>query len=60
MYLTDICTTFASLTYLPSISAPAGRTPDGLPVGVQITGPRFSEGALLDAATAWYREGGLS
>lgn len=35
---------------LPSVSVPAGRTRAGLPVGVQIIGPPFAEGALLTAA----------
>ncbi len=56
MYLTDICTTPASLTKLPSLSLPGGVTPDGLPVGVQITGRRFSELTLLQTAYAWERE----
>jgi aspartyl-tRNA(Asn)/glutamyl-tRNA(Gln) amidotransferase subunit A len=52
MYLTDICTTFANLTEVPAVSVPAGLTPGGLPVGVQIAGPRFSDLELLEVAEA--------
>lgn len=60
MYLTDICTTSANLAGLPSLSIPGGMTPGKLPVGVQITGRKFSEIALLETALAWEREGALS
>jgi len=50
MYLEDIFTVSANLTGLPAISAPAGLTPDGLPVGVQLMGRMFDEGTLLAAA----------
>lgn len=33
----------ASLCYLPANSAPIGRTVDGLPVGVQVIGPRYAD-----------------
>lgn len=46
-----VCFTFPfNLTGHPSISIPAGTTSDGLPVGLQITGPRLSEAVLLSAA----------
>lgn len=60
MYLTDICTTPANLAGLPSLSMPGGLTPEDLPVGVQITGRRFSEMTLLETASAWEREGAIS
>ncbi len=34
---------YTCLFYLPSTVAPAGLTPDGLPVGVQIVGPQFGD-----------------
>ena len=56
MYLTDVCTTMANLTNTPSLSMPAGRTADDLPVGVQITGPAASDSKLLQLAARWHRE----
>jgi amidase len=36
----------------PAISLPAGRTPDGLPVGLQLVAPHDAERLLLDLAGA--------
>ena len=47
-YLT--ITSAISLVGLPAISIPAGRTPEGLPVGVQLIGPPASEPRLLSLA----------
>ena len=49
MYLNDIYTIGANLAGLPAMSIPCGFA-GGLPVGVQLIGPHFSEGALLNAA----------
>ena len=43
----------ASLVNLPAISVPAGMTAAGLPVGLQVIGPRFREDLVL-AASARY------
>jgi aspartyl-tRNA(Asn)/glutamyl-tRNA(Gln) amidotransferase subunit A len=51
MYLNDFCTVPMSLAGIPAISIPCGLS-DGLPVGLQLAGPAFSENALLDAAYA--------
>jgi aspartyl-tRNA(Asn)/glutamyl-tRNA(Gln) amidotransferase subunit A len=51
MYLHDFCTVPMSLAGIPAISIPCGLS-DGLPVGLQLAGPAFSENRLLDAAHA--------
>jgi len=50
MYLADIMTVPASLAGLPAVSVPAGKTEAGLPVGVQLIGPRRSDATLLALA----------
>lgn len=50
MYLEDIMTVPASLAGLPAISVPAGVNKSGLPIGVQLIGPRKSDAALLSLA----------
>jgi aspartyl-tRNA(Asn)/glutamyl-tRNA(Gln) amidotransferase subunit A len=49
MYLNDIYTVGANLAGLPGMSLPCGFI-DGLPMGVQLIGPHFSEAKLLGAA----------
>ncbi len=51
MYLADTCTIPVSLAGLPAISIPCGLS-EGLPVGLQLAGPAFSENRLFDAAHA--------
>jgi aspartyl-tRNA(Asn)/glutamyl-tRNA(Gln) amidotransferase subunit A len=51
MYLNDYCTVPMSLAGIPAISIPCGLS-QGLPVGLQIAGPAFSENRLLDTAHA--------
>jgi Asp-tRNA(Asn)/Glu-tRNA(Gln) amidotransferase A subunit family amidase len=41
-----------SYTGLPVVSLPAGRSPDGLPLCIQLVGPHWSEPRLL-AVAAW-------
>jgi aspartyl-tRNA(Asn)/glutamyl-tRNA(Gln) amidotransferase subunit A len=38
---------------LPTLSIPCGFTRGGLPIGLQISGPNFSEGSLLSCAFAF-------
>ena len=54
MYLSDYYTTPASLAGIPAISIPCGLS-EGLPVGLQLIGPAFSESRILDAAHALER-----
>jgi aspartyl-tRNA(Asn)/glutamyl-tRNA(Gln) amidotransferase subunit A len=55
MYLADIYTVTGSLAGLPGISVPCGKTHAGLPIGMQILGPHFSEGRVLQLARAFER-----
>jgi aspartyl-tRNA(Asn)/glutamyl-tRNA(Gln) amidotransferase subunit A len=50
MYLADVMTVPASLAGIPAISVPAGLSADGLPIGVQLMGPRRSDAKLLALA----------
>jgi aspartyl-tRNA(Asn)/glutamyl-tRNA(Gln) amidotransferase subunit A len=54
MYLSDYYTTPASLAGIPAVSIPCGLS-EGLPVGLQVVGPAFSESRILDAAHALER-----
>ncbi len=45
-----------NLTQQPAASIPCGRTRAGLPVGLQIVGPRYADGLVLRAARAFERE----
>jgi aspartyl-tRNA(Asn)/glutamyl-tRNA(Gln) amidotransferase subunit A len=46
---------------LPAVSVPCGFTADGLPIGLQISGPPFAESAVMtlahayEQATEWHR-----
>jgi aspartyl-tRNA(Asn)/glutamyl-tRNA(Gln) amidotransferase subunit A len=54
MYLNDIYTIGANLAGLPGLSTPCGFI-DGLPMGLQLVGPHFSEAKLLSAAHHYQR-----
>jgi aspartyl-tRNA(Asn)/glutamyl-tRNA(Gln) amidotransferase subunit A len=56
MYLADVFTVSANLAGLPAISVPCGFTSDRLPIGLQLTGRRFEEAALLRLADAYERD----
>jgi Asp-tRNA(Asn)/Glu-tRNA(Gln) amidotransferase A subunit family amidase len=45
----------ANLSGHPAISLPAGRTPSGVPFGIQVVGPRFREELLFGFAERWER-----
>jgi aspartyl-tRNA(Asn)/glutamyl-tRNA(Gln) amidotransferase subunit A len=52
MYLADACTLPVNLAGLPGISIPCGLS-DGLPVGLQLIGPAWSEARLCALARAY-------
>ena len=52
MYLSDACTLPVNMAGLPGISIPCGLS-DGLPVGLQLIGPPWSELRLLRLARAY-------
>ncbi|WP_224447224.1 Asp-tRNA(Asn)/Glu-tRNA(Gln) amidotransferase subunit GatA [Haloprofundus salilacus] len=51
LYLTDANTVPVNLANLPAISVPAGES-EGLPVGLQLIGPKFGEETIIRAASA--------
>jgi aspartyl-tRNA(Asn)/glutamyl-tRNA(Gln) amidotransferase subunit A len=59
MYLSDVFTVPASLAGLPAISVPSGLTRGGLPLGVQVLGPRFGEEPVFAAARAFEERAGF-
>jgi Asp-tRNA(Asn)/Glu-tRNA(Gln) amidotransferase A subunit family amidase len=46
-------TSLQNMTGHPALSLPAGRLPNGLPFGLQVTGPRFRDRLLLALADSW-------
>jgi aspartyl-tRNA(Asn)/glutamyl-tRNA(Gln) amidotransferase subunit A len=59
MYLADIYTVTGSLAGVPGISVPCGKNKAGLPIGMQIFGPHFAEGRVLQVARAFEEAGGF-
>ena len=53
MYLNDIYTVTGNLAGIPGISVPCGLSSDGLPIGLQLLGPYWSEAGLLRLAYAY-------
>jgi aspartyl-tRNA(Asn)/glutamyl-tRNA(Gln) amidotransferase subunit A len=51
MYLADANTVPVNLADVPAISVPAGES-EGLPVGMQLIGPKFGEESIIRAASA--------
>jgi aspartyl-tRNA(Asn)/glutamyl-tRNA(Gln) amidotransferase subunit A len=58
MYLADIYTVTGSLAGVAGISVPCGKVYGKLPVGLQIFGPAFGEGQVLQLAQAFEAGGG--
>ncbi|MBM3561281.1 MAG: Asp-tRNA(Asn)/Glu-tRNA(Gln) amidotransferase subunit GatA, partial [Alphaproteobacteria bacterium] len=55
MYLNDVFTVPASLAGLPAMAVPAGLSPEGLPLGLQLVGRAFDEETVFAAAAALER-----
>ncbi len=53
MYASDICTVTVNIAGLPAVSVPCGNDDNGMPIGMQMIGPKFSEQKLLDAAFSY-------
>jgi aspartyl-tRNA(Asn)/glutamyl-tRNA(Gln) amidotransferase subunit A len=51
MYLNDLLTIPSCMAGLPGLNVPCGLS-DGLPVGLQLIGPQFSENTLFDVGYA--------
>src|SRR5262249_30823469 len=58
MYLSDLLTIPANMAGLPGLSIPCGLS-EGLPVGLQLIGPQFSENVLFRIAAALEAEIGF-
>ena len=52
MYLSDACTLPVNMAGLPGLSVPCGLS-EGLPVGLQLIGPAWSEGRLFELGHAY-------
>jgi aspartyl-tRNA(Asn)/glutamyl-tRNA(Gln) amidotransferase subunit A len=52
MYLNDIFTVTVNLADLPGISVPVGLSATGLPLGLQLIGPKLSEQRLFNTSLA--------
>ena len=50
MYLNDVFTVTVNLAGLPGIAVPAGLDRQGLPLGLQVIGKPWEEGALMNVA----------
>ncbi|CAN5669667.1 Asp-tRNA(Asn)/Glu-tRNA(Gln) amidotransferase subunit GatA [soil metagenome] len=52
MYMNDIMTVGVNLVGAPAISLPAGKSNDGLPIGLHVIAPSRQDKALLETAKA--------
>ena len=59
MYLSDIYTITGSLAGIAGMSVPCGRSPEGLPVGMQILTNHFREQTMLNLGHAFELDGGF-
>jgi aspartyl-tRNA(Asn)/glutamyl-tRNA(Gln) amidotransferase subunit A len=59
MYLNDVFTVTLNLAGLPGVAVPVGLSGSGLPLGLQLIGRPWEEGALLNHATVLERAAGF-
>ena len=55
MYLADILTAPANLAGIPGLAVPNGKNKQGLPLGFQLIGPKFSEPVLFELGKLYER-----
>ena len=55
-YQLDICTVSVNIAGAPAISIPCGFDGNGLPIGAQLIGAKWSEATILNAALAYETE----
>ena len=48
MYLEDVMSVSLNLASVPGLAIPAGKTKNGLPIGLQLVGPRRSDKSLIE------------
>ena len=53
MYAGDICTVTVNIAGLPGLAMPCGYDAGGLPIGMQLIGPKFSENRLIAVAKSY-------
>ena len=56
MYLADICTVSVNIAGLPGMSIPVDVSSDGMPIGMQLIGDKFTEQKLLNTAYSLEKE----
>jgi len=52
MYLADVLVSPASLAGVPALSVPVGTASNGLPIGLQVIGPRLGESCVLQVGNS--------
>jgi len=56
MYACDMLTIIQALAGVPAISVPTGNDSQGKPIGMQLTGPAFSDDSIADIAKVLERD----
>ena len=55
-YMADVCTVPINIAGVAAVSLPCGFDEKGLPIGMQLIGPNFSEARLLNVANMFEEE----